>query len=191
MSAPASALRIGRGDSLLLVIDIQQKLAPHIAGHDDIIRRTDALMRAAALFGVPRLLTEHCSNQIGLVIEPLRSQFAPGEIFEKTAFGATDHPEFVERVHATGRRQVVMTGMEAHVCVLQAALGLRQLGFSVFVVADAIGSRGTRQFDRDLALQRMQQAGCVAVTTETVLFEWTQRGIDERFRAVLAMVKSL
>ncbi len=184
-------MRLKRDDSVLLVIDIQQKLAPHIAGHHEIIRRTDALMRAAALFGVPRLLTEHCPNQIGAVIEPLRSQFEPGEIFEKTAFGATDHPEFVERVCATGRRQVVMTGMEAHVCVLQAALGLQQHGLQVFVVADAIGSRGVRAFDRELALRRMEQAGCALTTTETVLFEWTQRGIDERFRDVLAIVKSL
>ncbi|MGE5339032.1 MAG: hydrolase [Gemmatimonadota bacterium] len=184
-------MRLKREDSALLVIDIQRKLAPHIAGHHEIIRRADALMRAAALFGVPRLLTEHCPNQIGAVIEPLRSQFEPGEIFEKTAFSATDHPEFVERVRATGRRQVVMTGMEAHVCVLQAALGLRQFGFQVFVVADAIGSRGVRQFDRELALRRMEQAGCGLATTETVLFEWTGYGTDAGFRDVLTLVKSL
>lgn len=176
---------------MLLVIDIQRKLAPHIAGHADIIRRTEALMTAARLFDVPRLLTEHCPNQIGAVIEPLRSQFAADEIFVKTAFSATDHPEFIERVHATKRRQVVITGMEAHVCVLQAALGLQQQGFRVFVVADAIGSRGARAIDRELALRRMEQAGCVPTTTESVLFEWTRHGTDARFRDVLALVKGL
>jgi nicotinamidase-related amidase len=184
-------MRLNRDDSVLLVIDIQHKLAPAIAGHADIIRRTEALLQAASLFGVARLLTEHCPNQIGAVIEPLRSRFAADEIFEKTAFGATDHPEFGERVQRTRRRQLVITGMEAHVCVLQAALGLQQQGFHVFVVADAIGSRGARALDRDLALRRMQQAGCVLTTTETVLFEWTQHGTDARFRDVLALVKSL
>lgn len=184
-------MRLARDDSVLLVIDIQRKLAPHIAGREDIVRRTDALLHAAQLFGVPRLATEHCPDRIGAVIEPLRPQFAADEIFEKTAFGATDHPEFVARVHATRRRQVVITGMEAHVCVLQAALGLRQQGFHAFVVADAVGSRGARALDRELALQRMAQAGCALTTTETVLFEWTTQGTDPRFRDVLARVKSL
>ncbi len=184
-------MRLRREDSVLLVIDIQQRLAPHIAGHEDLIRRTTALMQAAALFGIPRLVTEHCPAQIGAVIEPLRSQFAPDEIFEKTAFGAADHPAFVDRVQRTQRRRIVMTGMEAHVCVLQTALGLQQEGFHVFIVADAIGSRQARQVDRELALRRMEQAGCIPVTTETVLFEWTEQGTDARFRDVLALVKSL
>ena len=184
-------MRIARDDSVLLVIDIQRKLAPHIAGHEDLIRRTEALLRAAALFGIPRLLTEHCPGQIGTVVEPLRSQFAADEIFEKTAFGAADQPAFVERVQRTQRRQIVVTGMEAHVCVLQAALGLQQQGYRVFIVADAVGSRGARQLDRELALRRMEQAGCVLATTETVLFEWAQQGTDARLRDVLALVKSL
>jgi nicotinamidase-related amidase len=184
-------VRLDRDDSVLLVIDIQHKLAPHIAGHADIIRRTEALMTAARLFDVPHLLTEHCPNQIGAVIEPLRSEFAADEIFEKTAFSATDHSEFVERMQRTQRRQVVITGMEAHVCVLQAALGLQQQGFHVFVAVDAIGSRGVRKLDCELALRRMEQAGCVLTTTETVLFEWTQHGTDARFRDVLALVKAL
>jgi len=184
-------MRLRREDSVLLVIDIQQRLAPHIAGHEDLIRRTMSLMQAAALFGIPHLATEHCPAQIGAVIEPLRSQFATDEIFEKTAFGATDHPAFVDRVQRTQRRAIVLTGMEAHVCVLQTALGLQQEGFHVFIVADAVGSREVRQRDRELALRRMEQAGCILVTTETVLFEWTEQGTDARFRDVLALVKSL
>jgi nicotinamidase-related amidase len=184
-------MRLIRDASTLLVIDIQQRLAPHIAGHEGLIQRTMALMQAAAMFGIPRLVTEHCPGQIGAVIEPMRSQFAPDEIFEKTAFGAADHPAFVARVRDTQRRQVVITGMEAHVCVLQTALGLQQQGFQVFVVADAVGSRAVRQADRELALRRMERDGCVLVTSETVLFEWTGQGTDARFRDVLALVKSL
>ena len=184
-------MRIDRDQSLLLVIDIQSKLAPHIDGHEDLIRRTGVLLDAAVLFGVPKLLTEHCPDRIGPAIEPMRSRFAAGEIFGKTCFGAADHPEFVERVRARGRRQVIVTGMEAHVCVMQAALGLRALGFEVIVVADAVGSRAVRRYDRDLALQRMAQAGCLLAGTETVLYEWTGSAVEPRFREVLRMVKSL
>lgn len=184
-------MRLNRDHSLLLVIDIQSRLAPHVAGHGQLIRRTDALLDAAALFGIPKLLTEHCAGQIGPVIEPMRGRFAAGEIFGKTHFGAADHPGFVELVRASGRQQVVVTGMEAHVCVMQTALGLRRHGLEVMVVADAVGSRGVRQVDRELALQRMQQAGCGLAGAETVLFEWTASGTDPNFRAILGIVKRL
>ena len=184
-------MRIARDDSLLLVIDIQRRLAPHVAGHEALIRRADALLCAAALFGIPKLLTEHCADQIGAVIEPMRSRFTAGEIFGKTRFGAADHPEFVDLARRSGRATVVVTGMEAHVCVMQTALGLRARGFGVVVVADAVGSRGARQLDRELALRRLEQAGCVLAGTETVLFEWAGSGTDPHFRAVLAAVKAL
>lgn len=182
-------MRLAREDSLLLVIDIQRKLAPAILDHERIAARTDALVSAAGLFEVPKLVTEHCPQQIGSLVEPLRSRFRDDEIFGKTAFSATDHPEFLEKVGATGRTQVVMTGMETHVCVMQAALGLRREGFGVWIVDDAVGSRPAAQRDRALALERMRDEGCVLTTTETVLFEWTRFATDERFRAVLAMVK--
>jgi nicotinamidase-related amidase len=184
-------MQITRDNSLLLVVDIQSKLAPHIVGNETLTRRTETLLAAARLFGVPKLLTEHCPNQIGRAIEPLRSQFGADEIFEKTAFGATGHPEFIDRVRRTGRRLIVMTGMEAHVCVLQTALGLRAHGLDVCVVADAVGSRTGRLVDREHALQRMAQAGCLLAGTETVVYEWTAAATDPRFREVLSLVKAL
>jgi len=184
-------MRTDRDDSLLLVVDIQSRLAPHVAGHEQLIRRTDALLDAAALLGIPKLVTEHCPAQIGPVIEPMRGRFAAGEIFEKTSFGAADHPAFVDRVRRSGRRRIVVTGMEAHVCVMQTVLGLRAEGFEVVVVADAVGSRESRQLDRELALRRMAQAGCVVAGVETVLFEWARSGSDPHFSALLATVKSL
>lgn len=183
-------MRLAREDSLLLVIDIQRKLAPAIQDHERVTARTDALVSAAELFGIPKLITEHCPQQIGALIEPLRSRFSPSEIFEKTAFSATDHPEFLEMIRASGRRQVVMTGMETHVCVMQAALGLRAAGLDVWIVDDAVGSRAAAQRDRDLALARMTHAGCAIAGTETVLFEWTRYATDARFRSILSLVKT-
>ena len=81
--------------------------------------------------------------------------------------------------------------MEAHVCVLQTVLGLAAERYEVFVVGDAVGSRGARAADRQFALDRMRQAGCTVVGTETVLFEWTRAGDDAAFRDVLALVKTL
>jgi nicotinamidase-related amidase len=184
-------MQITRENSALVVIDVQSRLAPAIAGNESIVRRTEALLQAAALFGVPKLLTEHCPDRMGRVIEPLRSRFGAEEIIEKTAFAATAHSEFVERVRRLQRRCILLTGMEAHVCVLQTALGLRSHGYEVGIVVDACGSRIGRQVDREIAISRLQQAGCLITTTDTLLYEWTAAATDPRFRDVLTLVKSL
>jgi len=180
-----------RDDCLLLVVDIQTRLAPHVADHRDVIARADALIKAARSFGIPRRLTEHCAQQIGPVVPEVRGQFTPDEIFAKTFFGACRHPAFVELLRATGRGHVVIAGMEAHVCVMQTALGLLEHGFPVTAVADAIGSRKPRQADRAAALARLQDAGAVLAGTETVLFEWLRAGNDPVFADLLRTIKAL
>jgi nicotinamidase-related amidase len=185
----APAMRLAREDSLLLVVDVQRRLVPAVQDHRRVIARIEALLDAAALFDIPKLATEHCAQKIGELVEPLRSRFRPDEIVAKTAFAATDEPPFVARLRTGGRRQAVMAGMEAHVCVMQTALGLRAAGFEVVIADDAVGSRPAAQRNRELALARLSAAGCVIAGTETVLFEWTRCATDESLRTVLAMVK--
>jgi len=186
-----AAGRLDRDRSLLLVIDVQDRLAPHVQGHEALIGRSDALLAAARRFGVPCFATEHCAAQIGPLVPRLRQRFADGEIFAKTRFGAADHPEFESLLRVQDRPQVVVAGMEAHVCVLQTVLGLAARDYRVFIVGDAVGSRGARAADRQFALDRMRAAGCTVAGTETVLFEWTRSGDDAAFRDVLALVKNL
>jgi nicotinamidase-related amidase len=182
--------RLERDRSQLLVVDVQEKLAPHVDGRDELIARCEALISAASGYAIPKVLTEHCPEQLGPVVTRLRARFAPEEIFVKTRFGATDHGDFVAMLRR-GRDQVVVAGMEAHVCVMQTVLGLADLGLHVFVVGDAVGSRGERAADRGFALARMREAGCTVVGTETAIFEWTRAGDDPRFRETLRQVKSL
>ena len=193
MAHPAGELtrRLDRARSLLLVVDIQERLVPHVLHGDALQARSSVLLAAARRFGVPVLATEHCPDQIGELVAGLRRQCAAGEIFVKTRFGAADHPEFVARLEALGRDQIVVAGTEAHVCVLQTVLGLIALGYSVTLAGDAIGSRNARQDDRRFALDRMRRAGAVVAGTETVLFEWAHAGDDAAFRDVLELVKSL
>ena len=182
--------RLDRDRSQLLIIDVQEKLAPHVEGSEALIARCEALIVAAKTLGIPRMLTEHCPAQIGLVVPRLRSCFADGEIFVKSYFAAPDHAEFASRL-VQGRDQIVVAGMEAHVCVMQTVLGLAANGFEMFVVADAVGSRGARQDDRRYALERMDAAGCTLVGTETAVFEWTRSGNDPAFKTSLGIVKNL
>ena len=186
----AAGSRLDRDRSQLLIVDVQEKLAPHVEGSEALMARCEALITAAGLFRIPKLLTEHCPAQIGPVVARLRDRFAPEEIFVKAFFAATDHTEFASKL-VQGRDQIVVAGMEAHVCVMQTVLGLAANGFEVFVVPDAVGSRGVRQGDRGFALDRMCMAGCALVGSETVLFEWTRSGDDTAFKEILGIVKSL
>lgn len=186
-----NAARIDRDRSLLLVVDIQDRLAPHIQDGAALIARSEALLAAARLFAVPAVATEHCPEQIGGIVPGLRTRFDAGRIFRKTFFAATDHAEFDAMLRSEGRSQLVVAGMEAHVCVLQTVLGLAAGGWELFIVGDAIGSRAVRPTDRRFALDRMRDAGCTVVATETVLFEWTRAGNDSAFREVLSLVKAL
>ena len=185
-----AAGRHDRDRSQLLIVDVQERLAPHVEGNEALMARCEALIAVATTFGIPKLLTEHCPAQIGPVVQRLRSRFAPEEIFLKSNFAAADHAEFASRL-VQGRDQLVVAGMEAHVCVMQTVLGLAANGFEVFVVADAVGSRAVRQDDRRYALERMRAAGCTLVGTETALFEWTRSGDDAAFRETLRIVKNL
>jgi len=182
---------LSRTDSLLLIVDVQEKLAPHVAAHEDLVERCSALIAAALAMGMPILATEHFPDRIGPLIASLRAGLPPEGIYRKTSFGAMAHPEFAQLLAATGRRQCVVAGMEAHVCVLQTVLGLRRAGYEVFLIADDAGSRTSRQEDRHYALARMRDAGAVLMGTETALFELTGRGDDQNFRDVLGLVKSL
>ncbi|CAG1007200.1 nicotinamidase/pyrazinamidase [Burkholderiales bacterium] len=186
--APA---RLDRRRSVLVVVDVQERLAPHVHGSAGIVARIGTLMRAAERFAIPGVATEHVPDRIGPMIAGLRERLAADAIFVKTRFCAVDHPAFASMLATTGRTQAVVCGMETHVCVMQTALGLAAAGYDVFVVGDAVGSRPGRQDDRRYALERLQRAGCVVAGAETVLFEWAERGDDDAFRAILALVKGL
>lgn len=189
--SPHAAARVERDRCVLLVVDIQEKLAPTIAGRAGVVARSEALVVAARRFRIPCVLTEHCADRIGPVLAPLRERFDGREIFAKTFFAATDHPEFEALLRGHERTQIVVAGIEAHVCVLQTSLGLVARGFEVFVAGDAVGSRAARQADRTFALERIARAGGTIAGTETILFEWTRAGDDAAFRDVLEIVKGL
>ena len=173
-------MRLRAEDSLLLVVDIQEKLAPAIHDHERVVDCTAWLVDVAAVLKVPVHATEQYPQGLGHTIPSLRSRIEPAHIHEKICFGWPDEPDALGHL---SQPQVVLAGTETHVCVLQTALALREAGREVFVVTEAVGSR--RPHDRRIALERMQQAGCQLVTREMVAFEWLQRAGTDVFREVL------
>jgi len=173
----------------LLVIDVQEKLAPAMSDAAPVIANSARLITAARHFAVPVTISEQYPKGIGPTVARLRE--AAGEeahVFEKLAFSCAREEAIAGRLEQSPERhQIVMTGIEAHVCVLQSALDLRQAGHEVFVVVDAIASREAACVDT--ALRRMEQAGVHPVTTEMVIFEWLGRAGTGDFKALLPLIK--
>jgi nicotinamidase-related amidase len=176
--------RLCAGNSVLLVVDMQTRLLPAIHDRAVLLSRASALMQAALLLDVPVLATEHCADRIGPT-EPALAQFVQ-RIIPKTHFDATREPGMIEGL-PPGRPNVLLIGTEAHVCVLQTAMGLAAAGRHAIMVADCVGSRAP--VDCRLALGRAAQHGIETASMEMAMFEWLASASHPRFREVLALVK--
>ncbi len=175
------------GRSLLLIVDIQQAMLKAIDGWQGVTHRVNQLSRAAAVVGVPVVITEHYKKGLGETIEEVTRHTVNPAVVEKIHFSACLEPEFLETIASYGRKQIILTGMESHVCVLQTGLNLIHAGYQVQLVADAVGSRS--ESDRETAVGLFRQAGAVITCTETVIFQWARRAGTERFRELLQIVK--
>ena len=178
---------IQRAASLLLVVDIQEKLAPAIHDSEQVTANSVRLLEGARLLGVPAFVSEQYVKGLGSSVAEIRAAAVDAQFFEKTHFSCAAEPGVVEMLRATGRQQILLTGTETHVCVLQTALGLLAAGFEVFLVADAASSRTPE--NRQAAIERLRAAGVHIVTTEMVLFEWLHRAATDDFRALLPLIK--
>lgn len=180
-------MRLEAERSVLVVIDIQEKLVPAVEQPDALIARVRMLLEAAAVLEIPVVFTEQYPKGLGPTVAALRESIGPEGAISKVTFACTGEPAFARRLAALGRDQVIVCGMETHVCVLQTALGLREEGQRVAVVADAVSSRSPN--DRRLGLKRMRSHGVDVVTAEMVLFEWLERAGTPAFKRLSALIK--
>lgn len=182
-------MRLRSEQSFLLIVDVQAQLAPHVEGGQRVVAKCAALMRAARLLQLPIRITEHCADRIGHSVAEIAALAQPGDTLSKSYFCCTAEPGAIENFNALGRKQVVIAGMEAHVCAMQAALGLADHGYQCFFVEDASGSR--RASDHAAAIERLRASNVQIVTTEMVMFEWLDRADEPEFRELLKIVKSV
>lgn len=180
-------MRMSAEKSLLLIVDVQERLLPAMAEARLVAQRCAVLMRGAARLGLPVLVSEQYPKGIGPTIPELRALAPDGAVLEKMHFSCAEDAGLAERVAAAGRRQLVVAGIEAHVCVQQTALGFQEAGYQVFVAADACSSRDAA--NAELAFHRMRANGVEVVSSEMVLFEWLHRAGTPEFKDLLALIK--
>lgn len=188
MSAP---LRMRAADSVLVLIDYQERLMPAMDDGAAVVAKAVFLARVARELDVPVVATVQNPSRLGPSVDPLPELI--DETVEKMSFAGCgpDLDAALGRRGALrgGTSEIVIAGCETHVCLLQSALGLLEAGRRVWVVADACGSR--RPADREAALERLRAAGAVIVTAEMVAVEWLATAAHPRFKAVSALVKDL
>ncbi len=176
--------------AFVLVIDLQEKLLPLVPGADRIIRAAGALLQGTRIFELPVLATEQYPKGLGHTEDSVYRHLETGgaRIVEKVTFSACGQPAVREALAAIDRPQVLVTGIEAHICVQQTCLDLLSMEYDVFVCADAVGARG--RLDCDLALARLRHEGAHVATVESVLFELCNRCDTDRFKELLDIIKA-
>ena len=182
-------LRVEKEETVLVVIDIQEALMkamdPEIG--KNLPRNLQVLITFARELGIPILATEQYPKGLGKTIPEIKLELGDLSLIEKLAFSCCRVPAFIDRLNSLGRNQVILSGIETHVCVLQTAADLIQRGYGVHVVADAVCSR--RRLDWEIGLRWMEKNGAMITTTEIIAFQLLKEAGTEEFKRLSKFVK--
>jgi len=175
-------------ETALIVVDVQSGLAPYIFEGEKTISRISFLAEIANLLEVPIFATEQNPLKMGGTVAPLTPQLDPSRTFGKMEFGAHLCGEFMRALESSGRRKVVLVGLETHICISLTAQGLLEVGYEVAVCPDGVSAR--TQERHKLGMERIRDAGIVPAHTESVAYEWLESADHPRFRDALRIVKA-
>jgi nicotinamidase-related amidase len=179
-------------DSLLVVIDIQERLAGAMPAkvRESVATRTSLLMQAASALDIPIIATEQYPRGLGETVPDIQKRLDDtSNKVEKTCFSCSAESSFIDLVRKSYKRQIILTGMETHVCVLQTAIELQQDGLEVYVAEDAVCARG-KLYHRN-ALRRLQARGIIISNSESVIFEWLRDASHPNFKQISALLKEV
>lgn len=174
-------------DSLLLIIDIQERLAAVMSERQTVINNCLHLIELSRLLKIPVIVTEQYPKGLGQTVEEIRNTLPEYSPIEKMSFNCCEQKDFMETIDRFSKKKIIITGMETHICVLQTCLGLLKKGFSTHVVGDAVCSRS--QENKKIGLELLRDAGAVITCTETVLFELLRVAGTEEFKVISKRIK--
>ncbi|RMD96885.1 MAG: hydrolase [Calditrichaeota bacterium] len=180
-------MRIKRENTAAVVVDIQERLFPHIHENEPLLKNVVTLIQGLQLLRVPLLVTEQYPRGLGRTLPELAAVLGAFEPIEKIAFSCCGENNFQSALEKLGRKTVILMGIEAHVCILQTSLDLLELGYRPVVIADCVSSR--KPGDKSIALQRLQAEGALLSSYESILFELCGIAGTEEFKAISRLVK--
>lgn len=177
---------LNKDESLILVIDIQDRLTVAMNQGDRVVKNTKILLESSKLMDIPVLVTEQYPKGLGHTVDEILNTLEDLEVFEKSSFtGCIDGVN--SRLEELGKKKIIIVGMETHVCVLQTCRDLISRGYNVYIVRDAVTSRTLENYEN--ALEMMRNMGAVITNTETILFDLLKRAGSEEFKAISRMIK--
>jgi nicotinamidase-related amidase len=174
-------------DSVLIIIDIQERLANAMKVKDSVISNNLHLIELAKMIAIPVLLTEQYPKGLGRTVEEIKSAIPQYQPIEKVSFSCCGEQLFIDKLLTLNRKTIIMTGMETHVCVLQTCIDLLKEGFNIHLVRDAVCSRTKENWDT--GIEFMHAAGAVISCTETVLFQLLRVAGTEEFKAISKRIR--
>jgi nicotinamidase-related amidase len=180
-------MRIKADDCVFVQVDIQERLFPHIDNNEELEKNLIILIQGLKLHEIPIIVNEQYKKGIGETIASLRELTDDYPHFEKTTFSCCGNEDGLAAIKATGKKIVILAGIETHVCVLQTALDLLEEGLQPVLVTDCVNSRKPK--DKEMAIQRLIQAGVIPTTYESLLFELTVNAKNPVFKEISKLVK--
>lgn len=177
---------VKKGNTAFVIIDVQERLMPVIDGEDVVLENVNKLIEGSQILGVPLLVTEQYPKGLGHTSAEV-SLPEGQEVIEKICFSCVGSDSFSQRLKELGVENLVIAGVEAHICVLKTTLDALGAGYKVHVVADAVSSR--KQYSKEIALDRMRQSGAYIVTTEMILFQLMDAAGSDEFKQISKLIK--
>ena len=174
-------------NALLVVIDVQGTLAHKMHDKSFFIENLKKMIKGAQVLNVPILITEQIPQKLGPTLPEITSLFSDFQPTPKASFSCCGEPEFMKKFNAIGRTQILLTGIEAHVCVYQTAVALKSLGYEVHLLADCVSSRTAE--NKLISIERMKTEGIKLTTAEMALFELMKIAEGDKFREMVKVVK--
>ena len=180
--------RIVKDEAALVVVDFQERMVPAMYDGAGAVTEAVKLIKGFIAIGCPVLVTQQYTKGLGESVAEIKEAFEPFEYIEKSSFSVMGDEHFRNVINGTGRKTVVLCGVEAHVCVMQSALDMMEAGYDVFLATDAISSR--RERDEQPAIMRMIHSGVTLTTVESVLFELLDNDSkSDTFKTISRLIK--
>lgn len=180
-------MRIELETTVMLLVDVQERLFPHIDNNTALRLRLEILLKGLGILEVPIFCNQQYTEKLGVTLPSLFALLRSKEVYEKRAFSCFDNPNISQVLKQSAAKSVIVAGIEAHVCVLQTVLDLIANGYTPVVVVDAVGSRHRQNLE--IALKRMEKEGAILTTTESILFELMRTSTHSQLKAISALVK--
>ena len=180
-------MRIKKEDTAGIIVDVQERLFPHMFNQEELLKNSLILIEGLKLLRIPLIVTQQYTKGLGNTIDPVQKQVGDFNPLEKIAFSCCDESNVIKELTILNKNNIILAGIEAHVCILQTVLDLINNGYNPVVVEDCISSR--KQKDKEVAIERIRREGAIVTTYESILLELCSVAGTDTFRALSKLIK--